>query len=385
MGRRKRAFRIGLLILLITMSLNGARSLCAQDTGPRFRWRNPAPLYLGERNEIFLELINWDTRSRAPTEIFQGMAPFNAVLNESIPSLTAEGIYLYTITVIPLEESNIVIASFTHQYDTLRLNIPRISIPVLPARTPLPDTDTDGTAAINENRQFIGQPEMQLPVFPEAREKLMPFLQGEYDRVIAGVSALWDDNLLAEALAELRRHERDNITGPYLAPLRREIEQALGFGFTENERWRPFGIPILSYIIFLLVIVSLVIFLFVFGPHQKIRIKTKDKVALVLKIKKSYALLVISVLALGLVLMFLEERLGNLPSGRFRSTGRTAVLRQTQGYRVPDFRGMVNDLFTEGQPVIVSDYGSDHRFDWYYVEAPDGRSGWVPRETVITY
>ena len=213
----------------------------------------------------------------------------------------------------------------------------------------------------------------------------MPILQGEYDRIIATVMALWDDNLLAEALAELRRYERDSISGPYLAPLRREIEQTLGFGFTENERWRPFGIPLVSYVFFLLAIISAGIFWFVLGPRQKTRLKAEGKKVLALKTGRSYALLVISVFVIGLVLMFMEERLGNVSSGRFRSPGRTAVLRQTQGYRVPDFRGMVNDLFEEGQPVIVSDYSSDQRFDWRYVEAPDGRSGWVPREKIITY
>jgi hypothetical protein len=83
----------------------------------------------------------------------------------------------------------------------------------------------------------------------------------------------------------------------------------------------------------------------------------------------------------SLALIFLGERLGNIPVGSLGARERTAVLRETQAYRVPDLKGAVNSRFSEGQPVIVGDYG----LDWCYAETTDGRSGWVPREAVITY
>ena len=385
MGRRKRTFRIELLIFFIAMSLTAALPLSAQGGAPFFRWRNPTPLHMGERGQIILELVNWNPQRTAPTGIFQGMAPLYAILGESPPQRNAEGIYLYTLSLIPLEERNIVITPFTHQHGDLTLNIPRISVSVLPKRTlqQAPGADEISDETLLDGKHLAAQGD--IPPFPETRVSPMPFLQGDYDRIIDSVRSLWDEKLLAQALAELRRNERDSLVGPYLAPLRREIEQILGFGFTENERWRPLGIPLLSYVFFLSAIVFVVVFLFILGPRQKTILRTKSRKVLTLHFRKSYVLLMTSVLLIGLVLMFLEERFGNLPAGRFRSPGRTAVLRETQGYRVPDFRGMVNDLFNEGQPVIVIDYGSDQRFDWRYVEAPDGRSGWVPRETVITY
>ena len=391
MGRRRRVFRIGLLIFLISVLLNTAL-LNAQDRAPSLRWLGSAgggapAIHIGERGEILIELTNWDPTIMAPTEIFQGMAPLNAILDESLPVASGGGSYRYTITLIPLEETNIVLAPFVFNYGTFRLNIPGINITVLPARAPQPDDVTGEAVIANEAAGDTAEPymagpymalqdERQLPPFPETTEMLMPFLQRKYDQIINGVKLLWDEGHLAEALVLLRRSERDSLVGPYLAPLRREIEQSLGFGFTGNERWRPLGIPLLSYAFFLIAIISVGIFLFVLGPRQKARRK-----AVTFHRKKSYLIVVVSVLMMGLVLMFLEERLGNLAAGRFHSPGRAAVLRKTQGYRVPDFRGVVNDRFDEGQPVIVS----DHRFEWLYAEAPDGRSGWVPREAVITY
>jgi hypothetical protein len=90
---------------------------------------------------------------------------------------------------------------------------------------------------------------------------------------------------------------------------------------------------------------------------------------------------VIIVLFIGLIFILLENGLGNFVPGRLSSAGKTAVLERTPAYRVPDLKGAVNARFSEGQPVIVSDYLGD----WCYAESPDGRSGWVLREAVIIY
>ena len=167
MGWRKRIFRSGLLIFFIAICLSDALYLSAQETGPRFRWRSPAPIHFGESGEVVLELIDWDPQRRAPTDIFQGMAPLNAILNEGNPSLSTEGIYLYTITLIPLEERNIVLAPFSHQYGSLRLNIPRISISVLPALQQSSETEgiTNETQLSGSNMALQGE----MPLFPEIR------------------------------------------------------------------------------------------------------------------------------------------------------------------------------------------------------------------------
>jgi len=87
------------------------------------------------------------------------------------------------------------------------------------------------------------------------------------------------------------------------------------------------------------------------------------------------------VIVICLIFIFLEEGLGNFFIRRLTLKGNTAVLEQTPAYRVPDIKGAVNARFEEGQPVII---GTDH-LDWCYAESPDGRSGWVKREAVISY
>ena len=384
MGRRKRAFWIGLLIFFTLLTQLGAQN---RPNVFQLRWLgSPAPIHMGERGEIVIELSNLDPRIRAPGGIFQGRAPVNAIISESPPLEEGRGIYHYTITFIPLEERNIVLAPFTFQHDIYTFNIPGLNIQVRPSRSPESNIAQDETMATNEiNGNLTGANQSFLPPFPDARGTPMPLLQREYDRIIVAVRSLWHEGLAADALAELRRNERDSLAGPYLSPLRREIEQILGLGFTENEKWRPLGIPIISHLFFLIAFLSIAVFFFVLGPQRKTRTGVAGRRTTKFYKKKSFVIVLASVLIIGFAFMLLEERLGNHPVSRLRSPGKTAVLRQTQGYRVPDFRGFVNDRFIEGQPVIVSDFRRDQRFDWYYAEAPDGRSGWVPRDAVITY
>jgi hypothetical protein len=61
--------------------------------------------------------------------------------------------------------------------------------------------------------------------------------------------------------------------------------------------------------------------------------------------------------------------------------GRSAILVSTEAYRVPDSGGAVNARFDEGQPVTIRSSPPL----WYFVEAGDGRSGWVLSENVIFY
>ena len=381
MERRKRAIRIGLLIFLTFVQLN------AQDRShmPSFRWLESTPFYMGERGEIVIELSDWNPRLPIPQGIFQGKVPLNVIISESSPLALGGGIYRYTITFIPLEERNIILSPFAFQHGDYTLNIPGINIQVRPARPHEPGEVQGETFNASDSEGTLTQMnQSQHPPFPQVKETPLPILQREYDLIIAQIVSLWEERLVAEALAQLRRYERDSLVGPNLVSLRREIEHVLGLGFTENEKWRPLGIPVISYLFFIMTILSLGVFFFVLGPLQKIRKKPKNMED-VFNQRKIYIIVIVSVLVTGFFLIFLEERLGNLPVGRFRSPGKTAVLRQTQGYRVPDYRGLVNDRFVEGQPVIVSDFRRDHQFDWYYAEAPDGRSGWVPREAVIIY
>ena len=334
---------------------------------PQFRWVTPVPsVPPGQTAVLFLELTNWNPNRRIPEGFFWGRAPSNAIVRESLPQTVTTGVYRYPISIIPLEESNITLGAFSFNYGNYTLNVPGISLTVLPAR-PIAEETLPPEIIPEESAVRI------IP-FPQTRENVFFLLQSEYDRITLRARALWNDDRRAEALAELRRNERDSFAGPFLVPIRQEIEQELGLGVTENERWRPLRIPLTVYIILILALISALTFLFVLRPRW---ISQGRKMLPVLR--NSFISVIILILAMGLVVIFLEERLGDFPATR--SSSSSAVLRSTYGYRIPDFRGAVNDWFHEGQPVIVSGYDGE----WRLAETPDGRSGWVPREMVITY
>ena len=392
---------------------------------PRFRWVSPASsVYAGEKKELTLELSNWDPSINVPSGIFRGRAPRSAVLEEKPPVEAGEGTYRYEISIIPLEESRVVLEPFSFNFNTYSLNIPGIIIPVLPAASPVnnkttaysyqepPRTGTEhnedaGSSSMNEI-SHDGISARPFPV-PENRGNVFFPLSGEYSRICDRVRVLWENNRRAEALAEIRRNERDSLCGPFLVPLRRAMEQALSLGFTDDERWRPLKIPLPAWVTFGLFLLFLGILLFVFRKRLKIHkrafrvrpfgpytgrdeITASDQlpggvrqnevpVNTTSRFRGSFISIIIVILCIGLVLIFLEEETGNFLISRLNSTEKTAVLERTTAYRVPDLKGAVNARFGEGQPVIIGAYHSD----WCYAESLDGRSGWVKREEVISY
>lgn len=346
---------------------------------PRFRWLDTAPsVRSGEKSELLLELTNWDISIQAPRGFFRGRAPRNAILEESVPAAAGGGIYRYTISLIALEGSSITIEPVSFYFENYALNIPEITVSVLPASALPPKEDNPPAvtaAADNEGAQdFI----RHLP-FPKNRERVFPLFSGEYRQITVRVQALWDEGFRAQALAEIRRNERDSFSGPYLTSLRSEMEQALDLAFTKNERWQPLKIPLIPHgIIFLAVLFGLLILILLLSRFKRNK-ETTDSVTY--RLNGGFRVIIILVVSIGLAFILLEENLGNFPFGSISTPSNTAVLEKTQAYRVPDFKGAVNAWFGEGQPVIVGDY----HLDWCYAESPDGRAGWVRREAVITY
>jgi len=337
---------------------------------PRFRWQGRAPsVSAGKKGELLLELVNWDPMKTIPQGFFQGKAPTNAILEESMPQGEG-GVYRYTISIIPLENSAVKIGPISFNYDIYALTIPEITVPVMPAGRPQA-VSGEGVAAPQKD------PVNDVPPpFPSGREKVFFLFQGEYDEIKAKARSLWEENHRAEALAEIRKNERDNLFGPYLVPLRMEIEKTLGLGFTENERWHPFKIPLTVWAFSGFVIFLAGMFLFAFRPQRR----NKWKSAIFHRGNNFFTVIVL-VFAAALGFIFLEESVSKFSFGSSGSTGKTGVLKETQGYRIPDYKGAVSEKFFEGQPASIGDYSGD----WCFAETHDGRSGWVPRESVIPY
>ena len=354
---------------------------------PSFRWLGSAsPIRTGESGELILELVNWDPVMKIPQDFFQGKAPVNAILEESLPIEVREGVYRYTISVIPIQGSTVNLEPLSFFSDIYSLTVPGITIPVLPARPNLSETeeslDISGNGPfedIQENEIVLAKREQlmeQKPPFPPASGKIFPLFRREYSQVIARASALWDEFRWAEALAELRKNERDSLCGPLLVPVRREVEQILGLGLTENESWHPLKIPLLLWVFFVFFFLLAAAFLFVLRVRGGIR-----KMSTGPHRGSGFATIIVLFLAIVLAFFFLEESLGFFRLGGSGSSGKGAVLRGTLGYRIPDLKGAVSDRFDEGQPVIVGSYMGG----WCFAETPDGRSGWVPGGSVIVY
>ena len=340
---------------------------------PRFRWAAPVPsIPAGSRGELQLELSNWDPLLDAPAGVFGGSIPENVILEEAPPVNTGAGAYLYAIGITPLESGEINIEPVSFQASSYSLSVPGIKVSAppapredpAPAKEPAADPIAQGPA-----------PDYAGPLaFPEIDEKVFPLLRGEYRRIIGRAKALWEGGGRARALAELRGHERDSLAGPFLVALRREAEHGMGLGLTEDEKWRPFRISLLSWAAFSLVVIAgASILLFFRGKNYRKHVTSRRR--------SGFITIIILVFSVGLVFIVLEEGLGNFLLGRISSRGNQAVLERTPAYRVPDEKGAVNLWFSEGQPVIVGDY----RLNWCYAETSDGRSGWVKRESVCSY
>jgi hypothetical protein len=339
---------------------------------PRFRWQGRLPsVSAGEKAELLLELTNWDPMKTIPQGFFQGKAPANAILEESMPS-EERGVYRYTISIIPLDNSSVKIGPISFRYDIYALTVPEITVPVMPTGRPK-SLPAEGAVAPQNNTELSDVP--PLP-FPPGREKVFFLFQGEYNEIIARARSLWEENHHAEALAEIRKNERDSLFGPYLVPLRMEVEKAMGLVFTENERWRPLSIPLSVWAISGLLILLGGIFLFTFRPQRRFRWKSA-----IFHRGNYFFTIVALVFAVALGFILLEESVSKFSFGSSGSSGKTGILKETQGYRIPDYKGAVSEKFIEGQPASIGDY----RGDWCFAETPDGRSGWVPREAVIPY
>jgi hypothetical protein len=348
---------------------------------PRFRWLNPpSGLRLGETGEITLELTNWDPARRVPEDFFRGRAPFNAILDENPPERTVAGGYRYTLFLIPLDHPSVKLEAFSFYSDTYTLSVPEINIPVLPARqASVSATGAAPSAAVAGAASTTNgiMPEDDIPTdyaamlpFPLDRGEVFFLWRREYRQVLAQVEALWDGNRWAEALAEIRKSERDSPVGPSLVSIRREMEASLGFGVTEDERWQPFGVSLFSFAVVCLVLVFVAAFL--------IALRGKNVTS---RRRHGFILVVVCTLILGFIFILPEGSAVIFPAANPVRSGRIAVLRRTQSYRIPDYKGAVNDWFSEGQPATVGDF----RGDWCFAETLDGRSGWVERESVINY
>ncbi|MDR0313405.1 MAG: SH3 domain-containing protein [Treponema sp.] len=357
-----------------------AASQPQRQVSPSLRWeRIPSVMTAGVAIELTLLLSNWDTAKPVPSNLFRGRIPENSILEE-LPFLGpgADRLIRYPVRIIPLEKGNFTLNTLIVQHEGERLEIPRIAVSVVEAGSIRPE--------LHSGQSYFLSPESSIdeenaldnnaPFFPQNEKTVLRPFQREYEGIMTQATLLWESGQYARALALIRRNERDKIYGASLVPLRRNMEEELGLNFSTDETRSLVKNPL-----FLLIIAAILAVIAFQVTSRKL---------------KGYSHIIRIVLGGACILFLLIVVAGYLrdtdsitvlaisqdsSSEKRLESGGSAILISTPVYRIPDSEGAVIFHFDEGQAVTIrSSPGA-----WIHVESSDGRSGWVPAESVIPY
>jgi hypothetical protein len=367
---------------------------------PRLSWRRPAQLHPGEEAELVLVYQDWDLPLPLPSQrLLMPRTPVGAILEASPPQEDDEAAgVLLRLRLIPLEEGRLNIPGFKVPAGDYSLDIPALSIPVSPVATQNQPAAAGPAVSVPSGLS----PEEPPPVsredlpFPEISPKPLPLFRAGCESIRSRARALWDKGLRVEALAELRRNERDYTGGPALIPLRREAEKLLGLHGNGDETWRP---RFLLTGIFIVSVALTGVFLFpgfflqkkqvTPGPARCYRVVGKLS-RFQLKqpyFKKSAWIFRIFAIFFVLPALFSLWKRGDLYALElpFPGLSRPALTREAEAFRVPGPAGAAAFRFEEGRRVLARSI----RGDWAYVEIPargEGRkAGWARIEALVFY
>jgi hypothetical protein len=298
------------------------------------------PFFIGEGGTLVLRLLNWDPGKASPAGSIQVDVPEQAILEET--PLTneerARGVAL-RLSLIPLAGTEVVIPRSTFQHEGYTLEIPRLLIPLHapmppPAAVPPPP----------ESEALL----VSAPSFPAiAVPAIVPFMQKSVTGMVSRARSEWEGGKRAEALALIRQHERDSLSGPVFVDLRCAMEAALGLNRGGDEWWYP------PTLLLLCGLGAALLFCLIRGL---IRAKT---------VLVTFAVL----LCVGALIV------------TSRALTKEAVLRSTAAYYVPETSGAVSTHFREGQGAFIR----LSLAGWVYVETLDQRAAWVPQTAVVEY
>jgi hypothetical protein len=208
------------------------------------------------------------------------------------------------------------------------------------------------------------------PPFPPAASGAKGWRGGILERS----RALWEGGQTVEALAELRRHERDHIAGFSLAAPRRELERALLVEGEEDEVFRHplILIPAALLCIFLAALSLTLPAVLGPGSGDRRRIWISRGVSMVFSV-----LALLCLLRLGAV-----RSLGTLPTYFREKSPRQALARGTPVYQVPEDRGTRIASLREGQRLLIYEV----RDGWAYAESQrEGITGWIKTDSYLIY
>jgi len=341
---------------------------------PRIAWQNaPRQMAAGERTEITLRITGWDSRRLTP-DFFKPEIPRGAIF---IPSQLSAGErdsgIVLKFTLIPLETGDLIFPPRTLQYENAVFQIPVLNIRVTsptgsvfsakPAEL-TQESEQDNLQDVQD--KTIAKSGVLFPEFiPGASGKNIPeSRRRQCESIYNKAKGLWDNGLYVQALAELRRNERNHPAGDLLRPVRREAERNLGFFNTLNENREHLTVLlILTFSFPALVIISLFICFFLKRG---------------MFVKRASLVCAVIFAAAGLFCFYRYADSNTL----FR-VNQFGVANEASVLRTADYEGEELFRFREGQPVVIM----LNPGDWVYVRANDaeGKSGWMSSKEIIFY
>jgi len=206
----------------------------------------PASLETGESFILALRSESADPERPAPRAgLFMPAVPPGHIL-ESLPitpAQAAQGTVL-RMRLIPLEAGEFALGRRQFSYGGAVFEIPDLRIPVSQSAAGLSIAAPEAEAAV----PVAAAPAPPFPSYnnaASANPRLHQRHRAEFEAAFFTALNLWERGYPANALAVLRRNERDHRAGALFADVRREAEAALGLAGTRDER-RRLSLPFLG-------------------------------------------------------------------------------------------------------------------------------------------
>jgi hypothetical protein len=337
----------------------------------RLAWDGvPALLRVGETAVLYLKISGWDFAVPLPgPRVFMPLPEEGFIIEAGEPGGGGPASVL-CVNVTPLAARNLNLPARTVAYNNTSFEIPPLGINVSPA----PRQAGEAAAAAAEPPDFTF-PAFDSPAAAGFFSRLffrIGAFRADYESAYRAAEDLCKGGNYAEAIALLRRNERDHAAFPLFASLRRQLESERGLPATWDEK--PLKFVIILYLIFC-GIAALVFVILVLRKTGR---------------KSMLMLCVIFVLCGAAALVFCL-------SGTLAAGGRyyPAVLKDTELRQVPDLSGSPQTRLSEGQPARVLRTARNQeeesaalgaiRWVWIITRDSERLGGWIPEDRAVYY
>jgi hypothetical protein len=343
---------------------------------PELRWESvPDSLPQGKADELLLVMQNNDPQKKPDDSLLITIdIPEHAIMERiSLSDDDRRKNGILRLRIIPLENETMFINPIIVEYEEFSLASPPLQIHVVPSSAANNQSVSAYSLSAEELNYHLDDENPASHEQDESSSSLRRYfpssLKKQYDEIIQKTEELWNNDEQAEALAFIRKAERESIIGFSLRSVRKNLEQELELGITDDEAYLPVKpLLILCAVFFILSII--LFFKLIFSRKKKTSFSF-------------FRIICYAVLVLCIIAALISAILGII--GIIKDSGKDAphqvVLYQTDVYRVPEISGAVSGSFKEGEPGIIRSSAGD----WLYIETRNGQAGWVQTNRVIRY